>query len=88
MTDMLPWQLSGQWPGLPQNPTGIIEAQQLCPRTPGQHTKNHLKFGCNEDGRGANELQVLPHDHHLHQVVVHQLHSQVQCLMVQLKVLL
>lgn len=88
MTDVPPQQLSEQWPGLLQNPTGTREAQPLCPCTPGQHTKSHLKFGGNEDGSGADELQLLPHAHHLHQVVVHQLHSQVQCLMVQLKVLL
>lgn len=88
MTDMLLWQLSGQWPGLLQNPTGTIEAWPLCPCTPGEYTKSHLKFGGNEDGSSTNELQLLSHAHHLHQVVVHQLHSQVQCLMVQLKVFL
>lgn len=49
---------------------------------------SHLEFGGDEDGGGADELQLVLHAHHLHQVVVHQLHRQVQRLVVQLKVLL
>lgn len=86
---MLPQQLPGQWPGTVGTwPWGPKRHSPLCPSTPRQCTRSHLKFGGNEDGGGANELQLVPHAHHLHQVVVHQLHGQVQSLMVQLKVLL
>lgn len=48
----------------------------------------HLKLGGNEHGGGADELQHLPVDWSLGQVVVCHLHSQVQGLVVQLEVLL
>lgn len=48
----------------------------------------YLKLGGNEHGSGADELQKLPVDWSLGQVVVCHLNGQVQGLMVQLKVLL
>lgn len=48
----------------------------------------YLKFGGYEHGGGADELQHLPVDWSLGQVVVCHLHGQVQGLVVQLKVLL
>lgn len=48
----------------------------------------HLKLGGNEDGGGANQLQLVPHGPHLNQVVVHQLDRQIEGLVGELKVLL
>lgn len=54
----------------------------------GPPAQAHFKLGGDEDGSGADELQLVPHGGHLHQVVVQQLDRQVQCLMGELKVLL
>ena len=48
----------------------------------------HLKLGGDEHGGGADELQHLPVDGGLRQVVVRDLHGQVEGLVVQLEVLL
>lgn len=49
----------------------------------------HVKLGGEEEGHGPDELHVVPgHLGHAGEVGVHDLHRQVQCLVVQLKVLL
>lgn len=48
----------------------------------------YLKFGGYEHGSGADQLQHLPVDWSLGQVVVRHLYGQVEGLVVQLKVLL
>lgn len=54
----------------------------------GPLTASHLKFGGDEHGGGADQLQQLPVDGGLGQVVVGHLHGQVQGLVEQLEVLL
>lgn len=57
-------------------------------RLVGRLTASHLKLGGDEHGGGADQLQHLPVDGGLGQVVVGHLHGQVQGLVEQLEVLL
>lgn len=49
---------------------------------------SYFKLGSDEHGRGADELQRLPHHLGDGQVMIRQLHRQVQSLVVQLEVFL